>query len=273
MKDAWLGWENYIESGKLAALLLAALLFLWFHRKQAEQRLLLYTTVMTFCCIVPVTAVLLMKYQTKFYDYEWVWSMVPLTAVIAYGIAFFLTEYWKDFRGAEWRKGVPVTMLLLAVVLLSGGMGRQVWDKDAQKAEQQQAYKVLEQIAAKSPDGNLCLWAPREIMEYARETNGNIRLPYGRNMWDIYLNGYAYDTYDEKMKMLYQWMEQAGAGEDIPDREKRLGECVQYALDAGVDCILLPPDTNPETVRGMEEKLGIKAAMLEGYWIYYGRAD
>ena len=78
MTDAWLGWKSFISNGKLAALLLAALIFLWYNRKQVERKLLVYTSVMAVCCILPVTAVVLMGYQTKFYDYEWIWSLVPL---------------------------------------------------------------------------------------------------------------------------------------------------------------------------------------------------
>ena len=45
---AWLGWKNYTDDGKLAALLLAALLFLWYYRKKTEKLSFLgYTIVVT----------------------------------------------------------------------------------------------------------------------------------------------------------------------------------------------------------------------------------
>ena len=93
LRNAWLGWQNYTDDGKLAALLLAALLFLWLRNKKVSQKgFLSYAVLMTACCIFPVTAVLLMLYQTKFYDYQWIWSLVPVTPVIAWGITEFLTE-------------------------------------------------------------------------------------------------------------------------------------------------------------------------------------
>lgn len=294
---AWLGWKNYTDDGKMAALLLAALFFLWFYRKKAGKLSFLgYTIVTASCCICPVTAGLLMVYQTKFYDYEWIWSLVPVTAAIAYGVTFFLAECWEGptegrsglaggqgrFKMTQWRRGIPVTILLLAVILLSGGMGRPSWDRKGQAAERKRAYVILEQISELCSEGDICLWAPREIMAYAREHDGRIRLPYGRNMWDISLNAYAYDTYNEQTIALYQWMEQAGEADTMDAVNTAdametgdtisvsLEICVQYAQDAGVNCVVLPEAVSQETVQRMETALDTKAKLLEGYWIFYG---
>jgi len=274
IQTAWLGWKNYTDGGKLAALLLAALLFLWCNREQVrELSLLLYASFMTICCIVPVTAALLLIYQTKFYDYEWIWSLVPGTAVTAYGMTLFLTGRWEDFKASRWREGIPLALLLLLVLLLAGGMGSRPWDNERENSERQQAREVLEHLLEMTPDGEVCLWAPREIMEYAREVDGRIKLPYGRNMWDVSLSAYSYDTYDEKILGLCKWMEQTEAADTADYPETALEECVRTALDMGVDCILLPGDTDAETVKKMEKALRINARLWEGYWIFYGRAD
>jgi len=267
VQNAWQGWESYIERGRLAALLLAVLLFLWYGRKWVEQKsLLIYTSVMTACCIFPVTAALLMNYQTKFYDYIWIWSLVPAMAVTAYGGTVFLEERWEGFKASGWRGGIPAVLLLLAAVLLSGGLGRQAWDWKAQRAERQQAYAVLGQLLEAVPEGEICLWAPREVMEYAREMDGRIRLPYGRDMWDASLKGYSYDVYGEELTALCRWMERAEDTAAVKD-------CVQQAQAVGVNCVLLPEDTGMNTVREMEKALHINARLLEDYWIFYGRAD
>ncbi len=314
---AWLGWKNYTDDGKLAALLLAALFFLWYYRKKTEKPSFLgYTITVTICCIFPVTAGLLMVYQTQFYDYEWIWSLVPVTAVIAYGATFLLAECWNNaaegrgdltehpggFKMTQWRRGIPVTVLLLAVIVLSGGMGRPLWDRKGQAAEREQAYVILDQIMDLCPEGEICLWAPREIMAYARERDGRIRLPYGRNMWDISLNAYAYDAYDVRTVAMYEWMEQSGKADtigvdtgvsvdavvpvDVINTDvistKALGSdtvsmalevCIQYAQDAGVDCVVLPETVSQETIQRMETALHTEARLTEGYWILYGRAD
>lgn len=209
---AWQGWLGYTDHGKLAALLLAALLFLWLGRKslQGQRReLLVYSTVMTVCCICPVTAAGLMLYQTRFYDYQWVWSLVPGTIVIAWGMTLFLSRQWQEFRLTEWKKGLPVTCLLLAITLLCGSMGGEVAGTDPEKQDRQQAAEVLAQVTGQFPEGEICLWAPRKVMEYTRETDPGIRLFYGRNLWDQSLNAYAYDVYQKDMEAIYVWMERA----------------------------------------------------------------
>lgn len=283
LQNAGLGWTSYKECGKLAALLLAALLYLWFVRKE-KTPLLLYTSVMTVLCILPVTAVLLMLYQTKFYDYQWIWSAVPLTAVTAYGAVLFLADYGIGSHRAGGRKAVPVIALLLAAALLSGGLGRQVWDRRAGKEEKAQARLVLESLRELCP-GEICLWAPREIQEYARELDASIKLPYGRNMWDLALNAYAYDVYGEGTIAMCRWMtwtEETGEADRPaqPAREQESGkqagepavtleESAGNALAVGVNLVLLPENALPGTVERMERALGTKAQSVEGYYLFH----
>ncbi len=295
---AWQGWIDYIDEGKLPALLFAALFFLWLSRRKAEGKigqkaereagqkaLLLYTSVIAVCCVLPFTAAVFMKYQTKFYDYEWIWSMVPLTAVTAWGGVAVLEEIWPKQGERDWRRGLSGTSLLLAAVLLCGSLGRPAWSRTGQAEKRRHAYEVLCQVKEIYPGETLCLWAPREIMEYAREADAGILLPYGRNMWDIALNGYSYDVYEEDTAAMYRWMEEPGtasgtganaegtsAEDGGPDSVSgRL--CAGYAADAGVTCILLPESRSSETVQELEEALQVKAQKLEGYWIFYGWAD
>lgn len=289
-RNAGLGWTDYVRSGKLAVLLLASLLFLWFGRKHREQReLLRYTTIMTLCCILPVTAVFLMLYQTRFYDYEWIWSLVPVTGMTAYGITVFLTEYGAETGREKGHRNIAVLFLVLAAILLSGDMGNTAEEWDRQRTEKAQAQAVLERLREEYSGGDICLWAPREILEYARETDGSLRLPYGRNMWDLSLNGYAYDTYEESTVRMYQWMEWVGetgrpdmkvqipqedagsyegSGRKQTERTVRLEESVDHALEMGVNCILISENAGLDAVKRMEKTLGIKARLLEGYYFF-----
>lgn len=275
LRNAWMGWQDYTEDGKLVALLLAVLLFLWLTGKGKKQgTLVLYSSLAVFCCILPVPAVFLMLYQTKFYDYEWIWSMVPLTAVIAYGIAVFWAEYCGEYKNGNWGKSVPLTMLLLLTMLLCANPDRMLSDSRETKVEKQQAQEVLQLLLAAVPESGVCLWAPREIMEYARETDAAFRLPYGRNMWDASLNAYAYDIYDEETGLLYQWMTQAEAAEGVNaetesgEKTITVEEAVVYALRAGVDCVLLPDEVAPEVIRRMEAALGVEAQPLKDYYLF-----
>lgn len=280
IENAWLGWKNYISEGKLAAVFLMVLLFLWFGKKRVEQKtLLLYTTVIAFCCTIPVTAAALMAYQTRFYDYEWIWSMVPITAVTAWGIVIFLWEVWPDLKGNGWRKGLPVVLLVLGMVLLCGSMGSKAEEAGYEKKEDKiQAQKVLELVKDEYSGEELCLWAPREIMEYIREADASVRLPYGRDMWDSSLNGYTYDVYSQEVCAMYHRMEEIAA-ENQAMQEAGIWEddpweiCAGYAAEAGVNCILIPDRAASETIEALEKALHAEARKLEGYWIFYGWAD
>lgn len=280
--NAWSGWTGYTNSGKLPALLMGVLLFLWFGRKRREQGpLLVYTSVMTICCVLPVTAAVLVLYQTKFYNYEWIWSLVPVTAVIAYGLTVFWTEYRAGNAGA-WRKVLTVTLALTVLLLLCGSLGGRAWDREARKEERLRAYSVVEQLSAAHSGERICLWAPREIMEYAREKDAGILLPYGRNIWDGFLDAYSYDLYNEDIVMMERWMEELSMtgetdAEASPPEETghviTLEACVQAALEQGVNCIMITGESSDELVERMEKVLGVSAEALEGYYLFAVRQE
>ena len=87
LNNAWSGWLDYMGAGKLAGLAFLLLLLLWLlHLGNRRQQFLCgYSLIFLAVCICPVTAGLLMLYQTKFYDYEWIWSLIPLTVLLACG--------------------------------------------------------------------------------------------------------------------------------------------------------------------------------------------
>lgn len=280
-RKAWqLGWLRFTNSGKLAVVVLASLLFLWLSGKWKRQKVLFsYSALMSLFCIVPVTAMVLMLYQTRFYDYEWIWSLVPMTIVSAWGITELLEETWGGFslsagrKRSRWKKGLPVTLLLLAILALCGGLGKNVIDRNAELARRQQASEVVAKVL-EGQSGDICLWAPREILEYARAQLGSLRLLYGRNMWDQSLNAYAYDTYSREIQELYLWMENLDPTgmalvEDTEQGELLLdGEtCMTAAAQAGVNCILLPESLDAATVETLAKALGGRVDRLDAYYL------
>lgn len=266
IKNAWQGWLAYTESGKLAALLLVILVLFWFWKKddwKKYRKLFIYTTIVTLCCVCPLTAALLMAYQTKFYDYQWIWNYVPITIVISLSGTLLwtsLTEKYTGTKHAAWKK-VGVLSAMVCLLYLSGNMGRSIGDAGEDAYKLAQAKTVLAEITEEGQKTDIVLWAPETIMEYARALDGNICLPYGRNMWDPALNGYAYDTYGETEIAMYTWMTTAEA--------TGMGEAYsEWILQMGINQLLLPGNLLPETLQAWEEATGCKAVMLEDYyWI------
>ena len=274
LKNAWLGWQQFTTGGKLPAILLAVLLYLWLGGSWKRQRgLYSYTTLTALLCIFPVTAMILMMYQTRFYDYKWLFSLVPMTVVIAWGITEFLDRYWKEFSFSQWKRGLPVTALMLTVLVLCSGLGQSGHSWNEEKDRRRKADDVINQVL-KLQDGDICLWAPREIMEYAREQNGGLRLIYGRNMWEEALNAYTYDTYSQEFRELYLWIENVDStGAALIEDGTRGGlllqgeNCLKAAAEAGVSCVLLPGSLEEDAVETLAEVWGSSARQLDGYYI------
>lgn len=307
LRRAWLGWRQYIDNGKLAALLLAVLLLLALGKyleSRLEKQLFLYTACLAVLCICPLTAAVLMLYQTEFYDYQWIWSAVPITLMIAFGGTVFLFTIWENYvmERKRWAKSslrfkaalkpIFLTLFCVMILILCGSLGVKEWqhglrrmDKESTQtkeefwAQQMQLEEVLEAItdSAVLSQNTPCIFAPSEIMEYARIYSGDIKLPYGRNMWDYALNAYTYDIYDESVQDMYQWMCEIEDRVDKPwkepepiDRkwEQKSKECFNNAVDAGVNIIILPEGVPEELLTKVEKLLQISAQRMDGYYIF-----
>lgn len=244
--NAWSGWLGFTNSGKLAVIFIAltAYLLAGSRRKGPQKRLIVYGGVAAILCVFPVTAAFLMMYQTLFYDYPWIWSIVPFTAVIALGGVVFLTDCWRKGRGYRtYLYNAALTLLSVGVLALCGGLGANRIDVEEERQNREYAAAVLDEVcvdyAGDGREKDFCLWAPREILEYVRMENSQPRLLYGRNMWDFALNAYSYDSYSPEQRDLYEWMEHlTDYGVIIDDAEGQ--EYVRRAFSMGVDGILLP---------------------------------
>ena len=128
LQSALTGWTDYTQHGKFAALLLLAILYLGFvlygsgkeanasGAEKAPKRLYHYGALLTFGCICPVTALILLKYQTAFYSYVWIWAAVPQTALIAWAATDFLCNLLKE---KSLRNGMAA-LILLGILFLGG---------------------------------------------------------------------------------------------------------------------------------------------------------
>lgn len=198
LKSATNGWLDCTQHGKYAALLLAAILYLGYclwkskaARNGGKQPLFyLYAVLITLACICPVTAVILMKYQTAFYSYVWIWAAVPQTALIAWACTEFLYTLWRE----KSIRNVAATLLLAGIVILSGNP---VSDRTGSQLTQVEAPReTLRQLSEyhleESGETELHLWAPKEILAAARAYSADIHPVYGRSIWDAALGSYSY---------------------------------------------------------------------------------
>ncbi len=288
LESAWLGWERYTGNHKLTALLLAALLFFWFggmgrRARDAVGKMAFYTSLMTAACVCPISAAFLMLYQTRFYSYEWIWSLVPATAMTAACGAVFLGRIWENYSCFSVKgllRACLPTLALVLLVFLGGSLGQENWGGEVTERDRERIGETLRELEQEGQE--ICLWAPREVMACARAYSGEIRLLYGRDMWDSALGSYSYEVYDGTRQELYQWMTQAeesgrleGTMEVLTvdetgeqhSSEKRLDgmACIQDALELGANYILLPGNMEAEELEKLQASLAVELRELGEY--------
>lgn len=282
LRNAWLGWLNASKAGKLGGALLLVLLLTWAFQlgRDRQKDLLRYATVMTIACIFPVTAGILMLWQTRFYDYEWIWTAVPVTGMIACGCVLLLDFIWNG----EWKKiqkGI-VTAMALGLLLLCGRLNNPEWTVRDLAQERRSVAAVLQELR-KAGDGELCLWAPKEVIAQARSIDPQITLLYGKNMWEEHLNAYSYDVYDQDRRDLYVWMVMIGrygtldvpvatdvdvVGERLQPGSQLDGlACMRKALGLGVNRTLLPGNMSGEALDTLRAELGAEVTKVGEYWL------
>lgn len=218
LQNACYGPGSYFQSNHMAVLVLGTLLYFFVADRKTgalERRLLGTTAVLLALVLFPVSAVALMLYQTRFYVYHWIWSLVPVTLCIAWGSVELLWELTAQKRRdgrTGFRLAVGVTALL-ALLLLMGNMGNVRTVTEEEKIRQQetrQAAVYLEELPGME---ETLLWAPRSVLEAVRRQTGEIRLLYGRNMWEPEAAAYAYDSYPMEQQRLFDWMEMLERGD------------------------------------------------------------
>lgn len=301
LKTALNGWTDYTQHGKFAALLLMAILYLGYtiyrrnalyvgagskDRNKTIMALWLYTGLTAFVCICPVTALFLMKYQTAFYSYVWIWAVVPQTALIAWAAAEFLCGLWKK----RTLTNIVATVILLGIVFLSGNPVSEwtreqtaqipAMDVTMQQNSETSPWETLASLTkyrlTESGDTGFTLWAPKEVMAAARAYSADINPVYGRSIWDASLGSYSYDTYETGQEDLYLWMshlettgetEYVRMDESTGARTIAFADCLAYAAEADVDMILLPGNLSEETLAELQNTAGRELQPLEGYYL------
>lgn len=186
-----------------------------------------------------------------------------MTAMTGFAVTLFMTEFLQELCPGNRKRQAAAVVLLVAALVFCSGMGGGTWEGYGKQPERRQAENLLANLQERMPERELFLWAPRSVVEYARAYDGGLQLLYGRDIWDSDLTAYSYDKYPGGFYDLYQWMEADAGEETVPD-----SYCVETAMAAGVNCILLPADKPEETIEYFQEMLGVKAEKLEEYYLF-----
>lgn len=255
-------------------------------RNKTTMTLWLYTGLTALSCICPLSALFLMKYQTAFYSYVWIWTVVPQTAADCMGLPQnFYADYGKkellrsygngDLAGNRVLSGNPVSewtkeqtaQIPVMDVTIQQNPETSPWETLASLTE----YRLTE-----SGEGSFTLWAPKEIMAAARAYSAEIYPVYGRSIWDASLGSYSYDTYATGQEDLYLWMSHLEAtgeteyvrmDESTGARTIDFADYLKYAAEKNVDIVLLPGNLRKETLSELQNTAGSKLQPLDGYYL------
>ena len=204
------GMEQFFTADKMVVLLLAVFFLFWLQDKKETSvegnKLLVFALVAGILLLCPITAVAGVIYQTAFYDYEWLWSMVPITIILSYAAVLL---YDTKVGNTNWKKKVAAVAAFLLLLFWCGNQGS-LKTVDADVAEQQEkVIQLLEVLVQESAEEDIVLWAPKSIMQEARRSTGTIKLVYGRDMWEAKAGAYDYEAYSEVLTEAYEWIEDA----------------------------------------------------------------
>lgn len=199
------GMETYFAHDKMVVILIAGLLILWLGEKKASNpecnRLLIYSAFMSCLLLVPLTAVFAVIYQSAYYDYEWVWSMVPVAAVVAYSGVRLYEKKEKERHGK-----VFWWLCVLLLVFFCGNQGRLQMATTEEQENSVSAEKILIVLENATDIDRPVLWGASHIMQEVRQKTGDILLVYGKDMWDPKAGAYDYEAYSEELTQAYEWM-------------------------------------------------------------------
>lgn len=199
------GIESYLSSNHYFVLLVVVLLTLWLtNKKQADEkqnRLLVYTVVIVVLLLCPISAVAVMIYQTAFYEYEWAWSMVPVTIVVAFGLVLFWNQKGRKLR--KW----GLIVLSIFLLCLTGNQGSFSKVPVGEVKIRGEIEEVTREIFSLRPNGENIVWAPKGLMQEIRRQDGRVLLIYGRDMWDHKAGAYDYEAYSQELTQAYLWLE------------------------------------------------------------------
>lgn len=221
--NAIYGPGSYFRSNYMIVLALGLLLYFFVAETKLqprEKRLLRLVTVLLVLVLFPVSAVTLMLYQSRFFSYFWIWSLVPVTLFVSWGSVTLLWKMTRQNR-RDGRAGQRLLIgmgVLLALLLLTGNMGSIQTVSEEKKSLSSRAGQVTSYLQERPEIEDTLLWAPRSVLEAVRQRNSGIKVLYGRNMWEPDAAAYAYDTYPVERQRLFDWMEviEQGDAYEVP---------------------------------------------------------
>lgn len=291
------GFTHWMSVYKYLPLIIGILIYGYIFRERYKSRMQrefwLYGLISMTLFIIPVTGLFFLIYQTRFYDYGWGWSMVPLTAILAVGVVEIVFEQLTpgmEIAGQELKEKmvIPARVCALlaaaAVLFMLGNQGRLQRVSEEGLQVRQESEEILQYMEEQRLLQDTVLWGPKDVLQYLRSHNGEVTLFYGRDMWDAKAGAYDYDIYDEVEIGCYNWIETVSDELnlyllEVQQAPKEVHEALateeflQEAVKRGADLIILPTEVTPWVERKIqfiaeECEIKISTALVGKYTLW-----
>lgn len=215
-----------------------------------KHRWLLTSLVLGVLVLFPVTAVVLLKGYTPFYNWNDLQQLFPITLLLSIGGVELYTYISKQsIPGLRFGKVVQamISAFLMVVLLLvatnfHGFDPRQKADEHGIPVESAEVFEALYEIVG---DEAVALAASPEMLQYARVYEPAWKPVYGRDLWNGKAASYINSGYD------WEWEFYTLLVDDLLSSEE-CDELVTLINKEKADCIIVP-DFWLETISGMPE--------------------
>ncbi|MCD7750705.1 MAG: hypothetical protein LUI10_03035 [Lachnospiraceae bacterium] len=243
MADTVSVWQTISGSGALSALYLCAVIFLLLTEKIKSRRLLFvyFPLILTAVLLCPVTYRIFSQLLDEEIYYRFYW-MLPMTSTLAYsGVRLY-----ELYRG---RCRPLVGAAILALFILCGDYVYDSWQFSAAENEYhipQAVVDICDQIHREGKE--VVAVFPSELMQYVRQYDCTICMPYGRDM--LYLN---------MENELYSLMEET----EEPDA----GEICRLASESG--CAYIVVSWNKKIKGSLQQNGYVYVGTVDAYALYF----
>lgn len=211
---------GFAQEGQFLMLFMVALLLLYLLEGQKATAFKQYAFLMLLVLLCPFTAGLLVKYQTLFYSKDNLWTLLPVTSLLGYGlvvatakiVSTLSNRYGRWTRTTSRRKESILEFLVLTgfslVLFLCGTLrfGKVMTEETTGNSLiPKQVSEVLATIETEDSAGVRIL-AADEVARWARIYDGKLLLPYGRNLYEPDMTAFTYEEYTPEIYFLHSWI-------------------------------------------------------------------
>ncbi len=241
-----LEWNRFIEGirgfkeeqGMLWILCVVFLVILWSGKILQKHELFVSCAVLGACVICPITAVVLLKGFTPFYNWLDLQQLFPLILLIAVlGTEFFFYMQKLDISGVSLGKyGKAIISGIILVALLSVSTAFHGFDIKKEEhvngipKKSAEIFMGLQEVVG---DARLVIAAPDEMLSYVRFFSADWHPVYGRDLWNAKSASYINSGYDKE----YDYYDIFSKNDLTEERAEELTSLIN---DGKTDCLIIP---------------------------------